>query len=335
MPALSSLSRVAIVLTLSSPVFAQFNRTPTVKISANPTSIAAGNASTLTVVATNALKVTIAGSDGSSYTLPDTGGTESVSPASTTTYTVTAVGAITWFTATAKTTVTVTAALPSIPADAISSGDLDSDAWFEAHDSGTPGSSTGSTTYPATLAAGGYSDVLEFNMTYTDRAGERWSYDFGDNDSTSTHFVIDTDVYFPVPSEILNLEIDVNQVTADGMTHILSTQCAGAVNSWEVGDTVGTSAHWESINIPCNPANWQANVWHHVQIGEERGTGSAVILDWLILDNQYYPLNVVRNSALSLDWALGVVNTQFQIEGSSTRSGAVTAYVHNFTVYRW
>jgi len=334
MPALSSLSRVAIVLTLSSPVFAQFNRTPTVKISANPTSIAAGNASTLTVVATNALKVTIAGSDGSSYTLPDTGGTESVSPASTTTYTVTAVGAITWFTATAKTTVTVTAALPSIPADAISSGDLDSDAWFEAHDSGTPGSSTGSTTYPATLAAGGYSDVLEFNMTYTDRAGERWSYDFGD-DETSTHFVIDTEVYFPVPSEVLNLELDINQVTSDGVTHILSTQCAGAVNSWEVGDTVGTSAHWESINIPCNPANWQANVWHHVQIGEERGTGSAVILDWLILDNQYYPLNVVRNSALSLDWAQGVVNTQFQIEGSSTRGGAVTAYVHNFTVYRW
>jgi hypothetical protein len=40
-------------------------------------------------------------------------------------------------------------------------------------------------------------------------------------------------------------------------------------------------------------------------------------------------------SAHFLNWGAGDVNTQFQIEGASKGSGSVTAYIHNFTVYRW
>ncbi len=82
---------------------------PTVTLSANPTTITAGQSSTLTVVANNATQVTIAGSDGSSYTLTSaTGGTQTVTPASTATYTATATGP--GGTVTAQATVTVTAA---------------------------------------------------------------------------------------------------------------------------------------------------------------------------------------------------------------------------------
>ena len=45
------------------------NPAPTVSITANPASIAAGSSSTLTVTVTNATQVTLTGSDGSSYTL--------------------------------------------------------------------------------------------------------------------------------------------------------------------------------------------------------------------------------------------------------------------------
>jgi phospholipase C len=79
---------------------------PTVTITASPTSILSGNASTLTVVATNATQVTITGTDGSSYNLPAIGGTQSVNPASTTTYTATASGA--GGKATSSATVTIT-----------------------------------------------------------------------------------------------------------------------------------------------------------------------------------------------------------------------------------
>ncbi len=80
---------------------------PTVSISANPTSITAGSASTLTVTATNALSVTVTGTDSSSITLPGNGGTKSVSPAATTTYTATASGP--GGSATATTSITVAA----------------------------------------------------------------------------------------------------------------------------------------------------------------------------------------------------------------------------------
>jgi phospholipase C len=91
-------------------------RTPTVTIVASPTSIAAGQSSTLTVAATNAITVTVAGSDGASHTLAAAGGgTLTVSPAATTTYTATAMGAAGTTAATATATVTVTAAPPPAP----------------------------------------------------------------------------------------------------------------------------------------------------------------------------------------------------------------------------
>lgn len=77
----------------------------TVSIMANPTSITAGNSSTLAVTATNATQVTVTGSDGSSDTLQPSGGTDVVSPTATTTYTATATG--TGGNASASATVTV------------------------------------------------------------------------------------------------------------------------------------------------------------------------------------------------------------------------------------
>lgn len=81
---------------------------PTVTITANPASIAAGASSTLTVSATNATQVTVTGSDGSTYTLQSGGGTQAVNPTATTTYTATVTG--TGGNASAAATVTVTAA---------------------------------------------------------------------------------------------------------------------------------------------------------------------------------------------------------------------------------
>jgi phospholipase C len=60
---------------------------PAASVKANPTSITAGQSSTLTVTATNATSVTLTGSDGSSYTVSSTGGSVTVTPSTTTTYT--------------------------------------------------------------------------------------------------------------------------------------------------------------------------------------------------------------------------------------------------------
>jgi len=82
------------------------NPAPTVQISANPTSVIAGQTSTLTVTAVNATQVTLMGTDGTTYPLNQAGGTQQVAPSSTTTYTATATGA--GGTVSASATVTVT-----------------------------------------------------------------------------------------------------------------------------------------------------------------------------------------------------------------------------------
>jgi phospholipase C len=94
---------------------------PTVTVSANPTSVIQGAASTLTIAATNATSITVAGSDGFNSTLPSaTGGTVAVTPNPTTvpgtvTYVVTATGAAGTTAATASATVSVTPAGPPPP----------------------------------------------------------------------------------------------------------------------------------------------------------------------------------------------------------------------------
>jgi hypothetical protein len=222
-----------------------------------------------------------------------------------------------------------------IPKGAISSGDLDrSDRWNEEHDGGTPGKSKGSMVYPATTPL--YDDARKFYMTYTDRAGERWSDTFEGDTEASNYFVVDTYVLLPNPSEVLNLEIDLNQVLANGQTVILSTQCAGTVGQWEYGYTVGKLDHWWADGIKCNPRDWKANVWHHIQIGEHRDANGFVTHDYVIFDGVESPFkNGTKESAHFLGWGKGELNVQFQIEGTSGGSGVVTAYIHNLTVYRW
>jgi hypothetical protein len=241
---------------------------------------------------------------------------------------------------TVSTTFTVNApgdpsSLPTIPPDAISSGDLDdSDKWYEHHDGGTTGKSKGTTVYPASTNM--YDDARKFTMTYTDHAGERWADGFA-FDTEATHFVLDTYIYLPNPSEIWNLELDVDQVLANGETIILSTQCSGVHGRWSYGYTVdGRLDHWWNTNLKCNPAEWTANVWHHVQIGEHRDADSMVTHDWVILDGVYNAFeDATRVSGKFIEWTPGQVNTQFQLEGASPISGSATAYVHGYTIYRW
>ncbi|MGA2536720.1 MAG: hypothetical protein ABSF53_11935 [Terracidiphilus sp.] len=222
----------------------------------------------------------------------------------------------------------------SIPPDAVSSGSLDgSSRWVEGHDGGTPGKSEGWMLYPAKTPL--YDDAREFMMTYTERAGERWST-FIVQDTVPTHFALDLYVMFPNPSEVRNLEMDINQVLANGDTIIMSTQCSGEIGFWEYGDTKGDQEHWKSTKLPCNPATWKANVWHHVQIGEHHDGLGNVTHDWVTLDGDYTPfVDATLPSVRAEDWEIGNIATQFQIEGSSLSSGKATAYVHDLTVYRW
>ena len=220
-----------------------------------------------------------------------------------------------------------------IPSNAKASPNLDYSQWYGVHDGGTPGGSKGSTVFPASTPL--YDDALEFYMTYYDRGGERWSIQFA-KDEVPTHFAIDTYVYLTDPSQVQNIEFDVNQVTSSGETVILGTQCSSLTGTWESAYTSGHYDHWWSSNVKCNPRNWSANQWHHVQIGMHRDNNGVVTHDWVDFDGTHSIFNEAPRPAFQkLGWPLGVLVVNYQIEGESPQSGYVRSYVHKMTVYRW
>jgi hypothetical protein len=222
----------------------------------------------------------------------------------------------------------------SIPSYATASSDLDTIGWQYEHDWGTPGSSKGSTYYPASTPL--YDDAREFYMTYTDHGGERWHLSWA-NAASPTHFIFDTYVFVKNPDQMANLELDINQVMSNGETVILGTQCSSYSGTWEYVYVSSGKPHWHSSNIHCNTRKWAANTWHHIQIGMHRGSSSSYVThDWVTLDGtKSYFSGASGSAGLWLGWSKGSLTTNYQVDGAYSSSGSVTSYIHKMTIYRW
>jgi len=172
-------------------------------------------------------------------------------------------------------------------------------------------------------------------MTYSGRGGERWHDSFA-NDSTSTHFVLDTYVYVVNPDQLANLELDLNQVMSNGETVIFGTQCSTYSGTWEWTYYGGGSPHWKASNIKCDPRTWTANTWHHIQIGFHRDSTGYVTHDWVVFDGTQSTFSgAAAGAAKSLGWYKGSMIMNVQMDGFNQTSGNVTAYFHKITFYRW
>ncbi len=220
-----------------------------------------------------------------------------------------------------------------VPSYARASSDLDTAGnWAWEHDGGTPGSSHGSTSFPAYT---GYDDSRQLYMTYSDHGGERWHLSWG-RDASATHFVLDTYVYVVNPDQLANLELDINQVMGNGETVLLATQCSSYSHSWEWTYQSGNRPHWHNSNIYCNPKGWSAKTWHHIQIGMHRDNNGYVVHDWVNFDGGHSTFSGAAGSAgLWLGWASGSLTSNVQLDGANWGSGSVNAYIHKLTVYRW
>jgi hypothetical protein len=222
-----------------------------------------------------------------------------------------------------------------IPANAIKSADLNaSSKWAWNHDPGTPGTSNGTTTYPV---AGLSADdaAREFSMTFTSGGGEIYHVSFA-KDTTATHFVYDANVYVVNPSQLKNLEMDMNAVMANGQTVILATQCSGYSKTWEYTLRSGTGYHWNPSNIPCDPMQWTAKTWHHIQIATHRDSSGNAYYDWIGFDGKYTDFqNAGGANGRNLGWAIGTLLINFQIDGPSKTNGSNILYTDQLFVWRW
>jgi hypothetical protein len=216
-----------------------------------------------------------------------------------------------------------------------SSGYLDnSPNWQWEHDNGTPGSSTGQLVFNNTKPSLNGSST-EFLVAYSDYGGERFHLLFG-YDNTATYFIYDTYVYVVDPAQVQNLELDTDQVTADGETIIFGTQCSSISGTWEYTYVSGGQAHWKPSNIACNPKNWAPNKWHHIQVQSHR-VGDVVTHDWVKLDNGKARsfTKAIAPSGLYLGWSPSVLLINFQIDGASSNSGTVQGYFNELQIWRW
>ncbi len=218
---------------------------------------------------------------------------------------------------------------PVVPSNATAASNLQTlDTWIFNHDAGTPGTAVGATSLVSAPSLSG--NARNFLSSYTDYGGEIYSVAYA-FDTTSTNFVYDGWVWIEAGSSIANLEMDSNQVTANGQTVIYAFQCSGNDNVWEYS---GAGAKWVHSAQTCNPSNWETNAWHHVQISYSRDDSGNVTYHSVWLDGTEQAINATVPSSFALGWQVGVVQTQFQLDGLGT-SGSSTVYLDNLAIYRW
>lgn len=225
---------------------------------------------------------------------------------------------------------------PSIvPSNAISiSGIHALSSWSKVHDSGTPGSSSGSTYMVSSPSYSGA--ARRFTTSFSGSGGERYSVSFGD-DRTSTNFLYDAWIYVASPStKFANLEMDLYQTMSNGNTVLFGFQCDGYSGTWDYNKNTGSAsdAHgtWVHSSAKCNPRSWATGKWHHVQISYSRTSGGTVTYQAVWLDGVKSSINATAFDAHSLGWGSSLV-TNFQVDGLD--SGSVTLYLGELTLYRW
>lgn len=208
--------------------------------------------------------------------------------------------------------------------------------WIYNNDPGTSGGSSGSSKLVSSPSLSG--SARQYSLSFTNAGGEIFYTSFG-SDTQSTHFVYDAQVRIANPSVAANIEMDLNQVLANGDTVIYGVQCDGYTGTWDYTVNSGTPANpidtWIHSNAQCpKPSTWTANTWHHVQIAYSRDAVGNVTYESAILDgNESDFQNAIGNSAFTLGWG-SVLLTNFQIDGKGS-SGSTNVYVDNMTVYRW
>lgn len=208
------------------------------------------------------------------------------------------------------------------------------DAWRDFHDRSTPGGSSGAMSIVSSPSLSG--QARQFVTSFSKSGGENYNLIFG-NDDTSTNFFYDAWVYLTSStSNMANLEMDINQVLANGDTVIYGFQCDGYSNTWDYTANVGSLAKphdtWKHSGVACNVANWAKNTWHHVQIGFSRDDSGNVTYQSVWLDGTESTINATVLSSFALGWA-PVLQTNFQVDGRG--SGKNTILLDELTISRW
>jgi hypothetical protein len=232
---------------------------------------------------------------------------------------------------------TVVTSAPVIPSSAVSVSSIQTlGNWKATADSGASGSASGVTTLGNSPSMSG--NAREFATAYSNYGDERYSASFGD-DTTSTNFLYDGWIYVAGPSSgVANVEMDMNQVMANSQTVIFGFQCDGWTGTWDYTANIGSPQSpvdtWLHSAASCNPHQWSANTWHHVQVSYSRDSAGNVTYKSVWFDSVESVINTTVPSAFALGWAPTLL-TNFQVDGATAAGGSSTVYLDQLIIYRW
>lgn len=202
--------------------------------------------------------------------------------------------------------------------------------WEEQHDPATGATSSGAMSLVSSPVLTG--KAREFNTSFSSSGGEIYHVTFG-SDPSSTNFFYDGWVYLDdSAASIANLELDMNQVVANGDTVIYGFQCDGYSGTWDYTVNKNGSTHWLHSSSACDVRNWSRNTWHHVQISYSRDDSGNVTYHSVWLDGTENKIEATAPSEFALGWG-SVLLTNFQIDGLG--SGSNTVYLNKLTISRW
>jgi hypothetical protein len=223
------------------------------------------------------------------------------------------------------------AVTPTTSVDVSGINKLTTWAWHDRSDPAVKGTAIGS------VFLTNFGDTREFVSTYTNYGSELYYTAFGDS-NTARNFLYDTWVSIASPNNALaNLEMDVNQVTPDGMTIIFGFQCDGYAGVWDYTTNTGTPQKpvdvWLHSNVACNVHTWTPNVWNHVQISYSRDDSGNVTYNAVALNGVVSNINATVPSSFALGWGPTLV-TNFEMDGFGT-SGTSTVFMNSLSVFRW
>lgn len=200
--------------------------------------------------------------------------------------------------------------------------------WTGEHDEATAGTATPTTKYPV-LIGGRFARL--FQSIFTDNGGARFHTVYG-SDPTAKNFIYAGDLYFESVTDLAQMELDNNQVTADGKTYIFGCQCDKASGFWDV-TFCDTGSHWKPTGFKGDPSTWPVNQWLHFEIACHRDDAGNITYDAIHFNGTTTAIGVTLAAALALQWTPGAMLVNFQLGGDG--SGTINAYGSNLQIARW
>jgi hypothetical protein len=202
--------------------------------------------------------------------------------------------------------------------------------WSGEKDAGTKGTAVGTSAYPVNV---GGRIARSFPSDYTNYGGMRYHCNYA-TDMNSHNFVYAGDLWFDDPAPLGQMELDNNQVTADGRTYIFGCQANNNDGAWDVTEAISAS-QWVITPAKGCPKTWPAKQWMHFEIASHRDDAGNVTYDAVHFNGATQAIGMTLPASLMLNWKRGDCVVNWQENGALPGAGSIRAYGSNTRVARW